>query len=99
MGAVAAGRLGTTTAFILLPLLAQAAARMLTAPPRAARRAAWATGLLTAITAAFVPLVWVIVAGILLVLLAARRWAVAGLAGSTPPSWSSRRSWCCSRGR
>jgi GT2 family glycosyltransferase len=75
MGAVAAGRLGTTTAFILLPPLAQATARMLTGPPRAARRAAWATGLLTAITAAFVPLVWVIVVGILLVLLAARRWA------------------------
>jgi GT2 family glycosyltransferase len=75
MGAVAAGRLGTTTVFILLPLLAQATVRMLTAPPRPARRAAWATGLLTAVTAAFVPLVWVIVAGLLLVLLAARRWA------------------------
>jgi GT2 family glycosyltransferase len=74
MGAVAAGRLGTTTVFILLPLLAQATARMLTAPPRAARRAAWATGLLTAITAAFIPLVWLIVAGILLVLLAVRHW-------------------------
>jgi GT2 family glycosyltransferase len=75
MGAVAAGRLGTTTVFVVLPLLAQAAARMLTTPPRSARRAAWATGLLTAIAAAFVPLVWVIVAGLVLVLLAARRWA------------------------
>jgi hypothetical protein len=73
-GAGAAGRLGTTTVFILLPLLAQATVRMLTAAPRGARRAAWATGLLTAIAAAFVPLVWVIVVGLLLVLLAARRW-------------------------
>jgi GT2 family glycosyltransferase len=74
MGAVAAGRLGTATVFILAPLLARVTARMLTAPPRAARRAAWATGLLTAIAAAFVPLVWVIVAGLVLVLLALRRW-------------------------
>ena len=42
MGAVATGRLGTTTVFILLPLLAQAIVRMLTAPRRPARRAAWA---------------------------------------------------------
>src|SRR5260370_30044658 len=61
MGAVAAGRLGTTTAFILFPLLAQAAARMLTSSPRAAPPAAWATGLLTAIAAAFAPLAGVLV--------------------------------------
>ena len=45
-GAVAAGRLGTAVAFILLPLVAVSAGRMLTAAPRQARRAAWATGLL-----------------------------------------------------
>ena len=36
------------------------AGRMLTERPRRARRAAWATGLLIAIAAAFVPLVWVV---------------------------------------
>ncbi|HEY6791963.1 MAG TPA: glycosyltransferase [Trebonia sp.] len=73
-GAVAAGRLGTTTAFIIAPLIARSAGRMLTAPPRAARSAAWATGLLVAIAAAFVPIVWVVAAGLVLVLLAVRRW-------------------------
>ena len=73
-GAVAAGRLGTTTAFIIAPLIARSAGRMLTAPPRAARSAAWATGLLVAIAAAFVPIVWVIAAGLVLALLAVRRW-------------------------
>ena len=48
-GAVAAGRLGTAVAFILLPLIGISAGRMLTAPPRQARRAAWATGLLIAL--------------------------------------------------
>ena len=33
---------------------------MFSQPPRIARRAAWATGLVTAVAAAFVPLVWVI---------------------------------------
>ena len=58
MGAVAAGRIGTAVAFVLLPLIGIAAGRMLTAPPRRARRAAWAAGLLVAVAAAFVPLVW-----------------------------------------
>jgi GT2 family glycosyltransferase len=74
-GAVAAGRLGTTTAFIIAPLIARSAGRMLTAGPRAARSAAWATGLLVAIAAAFVPIVWVVAAGLVLVMLAVRRWA------------------------
>jgi GT2 family glycosyltransferase len=73
-GAVAAGRLGTTTAFIIAPIIARSAGRMLTAPPRAARSAAWATGLLVAIAAAFVPIIWVIAAGLVLVLLAIRHW-------------------------
>jgi GT2 family glycosyltransferase len=58
MGAVAAGRIGTAVAFVLLPLIGIAVGRMLTAPPRQARRAAWAAGLLVAVAAAFVPLVW-----------------------------------------
>jgi GT2 family glycosyltransferase len=58
MGAVASGRLGTAMAFVLLPLIGIAAGRMLTGPPRRARRAAWATGLLVAVAAAFVPLIW-----------------------------------------
>src|ERR1035441_6636480 len=58
MGAVAAGRIGTAVAFVLLPLVAVMTGRMLTGTPRAARRAAWAAGLLVAIAAAFVPLAW-----------------------------------------
>ncbi len=57
-GAVAAGRIGTAAAFVLLPLIGIMVGRILTGPPRAARRAAWAAGLLTAIAAAFVPLAW-----------------------------------------
>jgi GT2 family glycosyltransferase len=58
MGAVAAGRLGTAVAFVLLPLIGIAVGRMLTGPPRRARRAAWAAGLLIAVAAAFAPLIW-----------------------------------------
>jgi GT2 family glycosyltransferase len=58
MGAVATGRIGTAVVFVLLPLIGITIERMLTGPPRAARRAAWATGLLVAVAAAFVPLVW-----------------------------------------
>jgi GT2 family glycosyltransferase len=59
-GAVAAGRFGTAVVFMLLPVIACTAGRMLTERSRQARRAAWATGLLIAIAAAFVPLVWVV---------------------------------------
>jgi GT2 family glycosyltransferase len=62
MGAVAAGRLGTAVAFVLLPLIGIAVERMLFGQPRVARRAAWAAGLLIAVAAAFVPLVWPIAA-------------------------------------
>jgi GT2 family glycosyltransferase len=58
MGAVAAGRIGTAAVLVLLPLIAVAAGRIFTETPRMARRAAWATGLLLALAAAFVPLVW-----------------------------------------
>jgi GT2 family glycosyltransferase len=59
MGAVAAGRFGSAVVFTLLPVIAMVAARIFTAPGRRARRAAWASGLLIAIAAAFVPLIWV----------------------------------------
>jgi GT2 family glycosyltransferase len=85
-GAIAAGRLGAATALILIPLIARAASRMLTAPPRQARSAAWATGLLVGIAAAFVPLVWVIAAGLTLATLVVRRWAWPLLAGLLPGS-------------
>ncbi|HEX3712439.1 MAG TPA: glycosyltransferase [Trebonia sp.] len=76
-GAVAAGRLGTAVAYVLLPLIAVSAGRMLTAPPRQARRAAWAVGLLTAVAAAFAPLAWVLAVVFAAAALGARRWLVA----------------------
>lgn len=60
MGVIASGRFGTAVAFVLLPLIAAQAGRMLTQSGPPATRAAWATGLLVAIAAAFVPLVWLI---------------------------------------
>jgi GT2 family glycosyltransferase len=80
MGAVAAGRIGTAMAFVLLPLIGIAAGQMLTAPPRQARRAAWAAGLLVAVAAAFVPLVWAVA------ILA----AIGLVAAWTPKSWLGR---------
>ena len=76
-GAVAAGRLGTSVAFTLLPLIGLNAGRMLTAAPRQARRAAWATGLLIALASAFAPLTWVLGVVFALGALAARRWLAA----------------------
>jgi GT2 family glycosyltransferase len=70
-GAIAAGRLGTAVAFTVLPLIGVNAARMLAAPPRPARRAAWATGLLIALGAAFTPAAWVFGAAFALIVLAA----------------------------
>ena len=60
MGAVAAGRLGTALVLVLLPLIARGGRADLHPGPRRARRAAWAAGLLVAVAAAFVPLVWVL---------------------------------------
>ena len=73
-GSIAAGRLGTAVVFILFPLIAVSAGRMGVAAPRQARRAAWATGLLIAVAAAFAPVVWLV--GLLFAAgaLAARRW-------------------------
>jgi len=74
MGAVAAGRIGTAVVFVLLPLIGIAVGRMLTGPPRQARRAAWAAGLLIGVAAAFVPLVWPIAVVGAAGLVAAWRW-------------------------
>ena len=60
IGAVAAGRFGSALVFALIPVIGVLAARIFTEPPRRARRAAWATGLVIAVAAAFVPLVWVV---------------------------------------
>jgi GT2 family glycosyltransferase len=83
-GAVAAGRVGTAVVFMVVPVIVATAGRVLTQPRRRARRAAWATGLLIALAAAFVPLVWVV--AVLIAALAAlafgraRRDVVANLA-------------------
>jgi GT2 family glycosyltransferase len=77
MGAIAAGRLGSAVVFMLAPPIAIVVGRMLTRPRRIARRAAWAAGLLVALAAAFVPLVWPIaLAGAVIagVTLALWRW-------------------------
>jgi GT2 family glycosyltransferase len=87
MGAIAAGRIGTTVVFVLIPLIALLAGRMLTLPPRRARRAAWATGLVVALAAAFVPLVWVVVVAVALALVAARpgMWRNLSIVVAVPP--------------
>jgi GT2 family glycosyltransferase len=61
-GAVAGGRLGTAVVFVLLPAFAALASKVITGERRAARRAAWALGLLLAVGTAFAPLVYVLVA-------------------------------------
>ena len=99
MGAIAAGRLGTAVVFALLPLIALLAGRMLTQPPRRARRAAWATGLTIAVAAAFVPLIWVV--AVLAAVLAA---VTVGIrrpvhAGATSALSRSCRPSCCCPGR
>jgi len=60
MGIVAGGRLGMAVAFVLLPLIALLAGRVVTAPGPQGSRAAWGAGLLVAVGAAFVPLLWLV---------------------------------------
>ncbi|HET9893638.1 MAG TPA: glycosyltransferase [Streptosporangiaceae bacterium] len=62
-GVIAAGRFGSAITFVLLPLIALHAGRIVTLPGRRAGRAAWAAGLLIAIGAAFVPLLWLVALG------------------------------------
>jgi GT2 family glycosyltransferase len=57
-GTVAQGRVGTAVAFVMVPVIGILVGRMLTEPSRRGRQYAWAAGLLVAIVAAFVPLVW-----------------------------------------
>jgi GT2 family glycosyltransferase len=87
MGAISAGRIGTAVVFVLIPVIAVLAGRMLTLSPRRARRAAWAAGLVVALAAAFVPLVWVVVVAVALALLAARpgMWRNLGIVAAVAP--------------
>ncbi|GAA4570731.1 glycosyltransferase family 2 protein [Planotetraspora kaengkrachanensis] len=57
-GAIASGRLGTAIVFVLLPVYASLATRIVAG----SRRAAWGFGLLLAVGTAFVPLLYVLVA-------------------------------------
>src|SRR5690349_12669137 len=75
-GAVAAGRIGTVVAFVLLPLIGVLVGRVLTGNPRTATRAAWGAGLLTGVTAAFVPLVWPV--AVIAAVAAAAAWSWLG---------------------
>jgi GT2 family glycosyltransferase len=60
-GALAAGRLGTCFAVVLLPLWVRAGVRAVGTPGRAGTdRAAWTFALLSTVLIAFVPLVWVL---------------------------------------
>jgi hypothetical protein len=59
LGAVAAGRLGTPVAAVLLPLLERAIVAAFRAEPGARGwRAAWTAGLLLAVVTAFTPILW-----------------------------------------
>jgi GT2 family glycosyltransferase len=88
MGAVAAGRIGTAVAFVLLPLIGIALGRVVTGPSSTVpsrfttRRAAWAAALLIAVAAAFVPLIWAIAVVAALAALAAWRWLPPATASS-----------------
>jgi GT2 family glycosyltransferase len=87
MGAIAAGRMGTAVVFILIPVIALLAGRMLTQPAKRARRAAWATGLTVAVAAAFVPLIWIVVLLSAVALAAARpaMWRNLAIVIAAPP--------------
>jgi GT2 family glycosyltransferase len=86
-GTIAAGRLGTAVVFVLLPVIALLAGRMLTQPGRRARRAAWATGLTIAVAAAFVPLVWVValIAAVALIAVRPALWRNLAIVAVVPP--------------
>lgn len=57
-GAIAAGRLGSAVAFVVLPLIAYFGAKVLAPQSRGALRPAWACGLLLSIGIAFAPVLW-----------------------------------------
>ena len=86
-GAVNQGRLGTVAASVILPWVAHAA--LFLGPGHDADRrwrAAWRTGLLLAVLAAFVPLAWVLAVVLALMFL------VSGLLGDRP-AWSQPTAW------
>jgi GT2 family glycosyltransferase len=87
MGTIAAGRIGTAVVFVLAPAIAVLAGRMLTLPPRRARRAAWATALTLTVAGAFVPLVWVIavVAAVALAVARPAGWRNLAIVAVVPP--------------
>ena len=90
IGAVAAGRLGSAVAFVLIPLIGLQAGRMFSESPRQARRAAWATGLAVTVGTAFVPLLWpiAVAAAVLaaITLRASRSLLInLGIVAATPP--------------
>jgi len=87
MGSIAAGRLGTAVVFVLVPVIALLAGKMLTQPARRARRAAWGTGLTVAVAAAFVPWSGAVALVALVALLAARpgMWRNLGIVAAVPP--------------
>jgi GT2 family glycosyltransferase len=86
-GAVAGGRIGTAVVFILAPAIAVLAGRMLTLPPRHARRAAWAAALAITVASAFVPLVWVVAVVAVVALAVARPagWRNLAIVAVVPP--------------
>jgi GT2 family glycosyltransferase len=74
LGAVAAGRLGTAIAAVLLPLVARALVAAFRADAGARGwRATWSAGLLLGVVAAFVPVLWAATALCLGVVAAVRR--------------------------
>ncbi len=75
MGTVAGGRVGTAVVLVLLPVYGVLLIRLLTARGPGRRRPAWGLGLLLAVGAAFVPLVYALMAllGVAAVGLYARR--------------------------
>ncbi len=87
MGTIAAGRIGTAVVFVLVPVIALLAGKMLTQSARRARRAAWAAGLAVAVAAAFVPLVWAVAVVAALALLAVRpaMWRNLAIVAAVPP--------------
>lgn len=61
-GVVASGRIGSAVVFILLPVYASLATKVLADTRKPARRAAWGLGLLLAVGTAFAPILYVFVA-------------------------------------
>ncbi len=59
-GAVSQGRVGTALVHVLLPVAALLLMRVVSMPPRPARRSAWGLGLVLTAATAFVPIAWLL---------------------------------------